>query len=69
MQLPFEYATATGPSRWIWAAGEVKHRYRVTGNHQGFNIDVKWDPGTRTTRRWGAPSNSGETETVVRWST
>ena len=24
VQLPFEYATATDPSTWIWAAGEVK---------------------------------------------
>ena len=36
MQLPFEYATAAGSSKWLWAAGEVKHRYRVTGDHQGF---------------------------------
>ena len=46
VQLPFEYATAAGPSTWIWAAGEVKHRYRVMANHQGFRIHVKWDPAT-----------------------
>ena len=46
VQLPFEYATAAGPSKWIWAAGEVKHRYLVTGDHQGFKIHVKWDPAT-----------------------
>ena len=41
MQVPFEYAKAAGPSKWIWAAGEVKHRYRVTGDHQWFKIHVK----------------------------
>ena len=46
VQLPFEYATAAGPSTSIWAAGEVKHRYRVTGYHQGFRIHVKWDQAT-----------------------
>ena len=25
LQLPLVYATAAGPSTWIWAAGEVKH--------------------------------------------
>ena len=46
MQLPLGYATAAGPSKWIWATGEVKHRYRVTGDHQGFKIHVKWDPAS-----------------------
>ena len=41
VQLPFEYATAAGPSKWILAAGEVKHWYRVTGDHHGFKIHVK----------------------------
>ena len=40
VQLPFKYATAAGPSKWIWAAGEVKHRYCITGDHQGFKIHV-----------------------------
>ena len=53
MQLPFEYATAAGPSTWIYAAGEVKHRYRVTGDHQGFKIHVKWDPATRNDKKLG----------------
>ena len=39
--LPFEYATVAGPSKWIWAAGEVKHRYLVIRDHQGFKIHVK----------------------------
>ena len=38
VQLPFEYATAAGPSTWIRAAGEVKHGYRVRGDRQGFKI-------------------------------
>ena len=42
LQLPFEYATTAGPCKWIWAAGEVKHRYRVTGDYQGFKIHIKW---------------------------
>ena len=46
MQLPFEHATAAGPSKWIWAAGEVKHRYRVTRDDQRFKIHVKWDRAT-----------------------
>ena len=33
VQLPFEYTTAAGPFKWIWAAVEVKHRYRVTRDH------------------------------------
>ena len=53
MQLPFEYGTAAGPSKWIWAAGEVKHRYRVTGDQQGFKIHVKWDPATPNDKRVG----------------
>ena len=53
MQLPFEYATASGPSKWILAAGEVKHRYGVTGDHQGFKIDVKWDPTTPNDKKVG----------------
>ena len=53
VQLPFEYATAAGPSKWIWAAGEVKHRYRVTGDHQGFKIHVKWDPATPNDKQVG----------------
>ena len=53
LQLPFEYATAAGPSKWIWAAGEVKHRYRVTADHQGFKIQVKWDPATPNDKQVG----------------
>ena len=53
VQLPFEYATAAGPSKWIWAAGEVKHRYLVTGDHQGFKIHVKWDPATPNDKKLG----------------
>ena len=53
VQLPFEYPTAAGPSKWIWAAGEVKHRYRVTGDHQGFKIHVKWDPATPNDKKLG----------------
>ena len=44
VQLPFEYATAARPSTSIWAAGEVTHRYRVTGDRQGFKIEVQWAP-------------------------
>ena len=53
VQLPFEYATAAGPSKWIWAAGEVKHRYLVTRDHQGFKIHVKWDPATPNNKKVG----------------
>ena len=53
VQLPFEYATAAGPSKWIWAAGEVKHRYLVTGDHQGFKIHVEWDPATPNDKKVG----------------
>ena len=53
VQLPFEYAMAAGPSRWIGAAGEDKHRYRVTGDHQGFKIHVKLDPATPYAKRVG----------------
>ena len=53
VQLPFEYAMAAGPSKWIWPAGEVKHRYRVTRDHQGFKINVKWDPTTPKERKVG----------------
>ena len=53
VQLPFEYATAAGPSKWIWAAGEVKHRYRVTGDHQGFKIHVKWDTAGPNDKQMG----------------
>ena len=53
VQLPLDYATAAGPSKWIWAAGEVKHRYRVTGDHQGFNIHVKWGPATPNDKKVG----------------
>ena len=53
VQLPFEYATAAGPSKWIWAAGEVKHRYLVTGDHQGFKIHIKWDPATPNDKKVG----------------
>ena len=44
---------AAGPSKWIWAAGEVKHRYRVSGDHQGFEIHVKWDPATPNDKQVG----------------
>ena len=37
VQLPFEYATAAGPSRWIWAAGEVTYGYRFTGPSMDSN--------------------------------
>ena len=37
----------------IWAAGEVKHRYLVTGDHQGFKIHVKWDPATPNDKKLG----------------
>ena len=53
MQLPFEYATASGLSKWNWAAGEVKHPYGVTGEHQGFKIHVKWDPATPKDKKVG----------------
>ena len=53
VQLPLEYATAVGLSKWIWAAGEVKHRYLVTGDHQGFKIHVKWDPATPNDKKMG----------------
>ena len=53
VQLPFEYATAAGASKWIWAAGEVKHQYLVTGDHQGFGIHVKWDPATPNDKKVG----------------
>ena len=68
VQLPFEFLTAAGPSTWIWATGEVTHRYRVTGEHQGLEIHVKWEPVTPTKRRGGEPSNSSWTQTVGRWS-
>ena len=51
--MPFEFATAAGPSTWIWATGEVKHRYRVTGDHQWFKIHVKWDPATPNDKKVG----------------
>ena len=51
MQLPFEYATAAGPPKWIWAAGEVNHRYLVIEDHQRFKIHVKWDPATPNDRK------------------
>ena len=53
VQLLFEYATAAGPSKWIWAGGEVKHRYRVTGARQGFKIHVKWDPARPKDKKAG----------------
>ena len=53
VQMPIEYAPAAGPSTWVWAAGEVKHRYRVTGDHQGFKIHVKWDPATPNDKKVG----------------
>ena len=53
VRLPFEYATAAGPSKWIWAAGEVKHRYRVTEDHQVVKIHVKWDPATPDDKKVG----------------
>ena len=53
VQLPFEYATAAGPSEWIWAAGQVKHWYLVTGDCQGFKIHVKWDPATPNDKKLG----------------
>ena len=68
VQLPFEYATAAGPSKWIWAAGEVKHRYLAPGTTRGSRSTSSWTRPSPTTIRWGAPSNSGETEPVVRWS-
>ena len=51
VQLPFEHATAAAPSTWIWAAREVKRRYRVTGDHQGFKIHVKWDTATPNVKK------------------
>ena len=59
VQLPFKYATASGPSTWIWAADEVKHRYHVTGDHQGFKIHVKWDPAT--------PNDKNVERTIELW--
>ena len=53
VQLPFKYARAAGPSKLIRAAGEVKHRYRVTGDHQGFKIHIKWDPATPNDKKLG----------------
>ena len=53
VQLPFEYATAVGPSKCTWAAGEVKHRYLVTRDHQGFKIHVKWDPAIPNDKKVG----------------
>ena len=53
VQLPFKYATAAGSSTWIWAAGEVKHRYRHTGDDQGFKIRVNWDPATPNDKKVG----------------
>ena len=53
VQLPFEYATAWGPSKWTWAAGEVKHRYRITWDHRGFKIHVKWDQATPKDKKVG----------------
>ena len=53
VQLPTDDATAAGPSIWICAAGEVKHRYRVTGDHQGFKIHVKPDPATPNDKEVG----------------
>ena len=38
---------------WIWAAGQVKHRYLVTGDHQGLKIQVKWDPATPNDKKVG----------------
>ena len=53
VQLPFEYATAAGPSTWMWAAGEVKHRYGITEDHHRFKIDVKWEPATPNDQKLG----------------
>ena len=53
VQLPFQYATATGPSKWILAAGEVKHRYRVTRDHQGFKIHVNSERATPNDKKVG----------------
>ena len=54
VQLPFEYATAAGPCKWIWAAGEVKQRYRVNRDHQGFNIHVTWHRATPNDKKVGS---------------
>ena len=68
VQPPFKYATAAGPSKWIWAAGEVKHQYRVTGEHQVLKIHVKWDPAAPNHKKVGRTVELWKTETVVRWS-
>ena len=53
VQLPFEIATATGPSTCIWRLGDVKYPYRVTGDQQGFKIHVGWDPATPNNKKVG----------------
>ena len=53
VQIPFEFEMAAGPSTWIWAAGEVTHRYRVAGDHQELKVRVKWDPATPTDKKEG----------------
>ena len=68
VQLPFKYATAVGPSKWIWAAGEVKHRSASPGTTRGSRSTSSGTQPPPTTSRWGAPSNSGETGTALRWS-
>ena len=65
LQLPFQYATAQGPSTWIWALGEVIG----TASRRTTRDSRSTSNGTqplRMTRRWGEPSNSGEAKTVVR---
>ena len=68
VQLSFEYATAAGPSKWIWAQRRSSTGTLSPGTTRGSRSTSSGTRPPPTTRRWGAPPNSGETEPVVRWS-
>ena len=68
VQLPCEYATAAGPSTWIWAAMRSSVGTASRGTTRDSRSTSNGTQPPPKTREGGEQSNSGETETVVRWS-
>ena len=68
VQLPFEYPTAAGPPSGYGPQGRSSTGTSSPGTTRGSRSTSSGTRPPPTTRSWGAPSNSGETEPVVRWS-
>ena len=68
VQLPFDPATAAGPSSGYGPQVRSSTDTTSPGTTRGSTSTSSGTVPRPTTRRWGAPLNSGKTATVLTWS-